>query len=90
MGTLADARTRAARYYVHQLFDPLWQDYQKQTYAIGTRNETYQWLAQMMGMTADECHASCFNIEQCDRAAQILIRHWLNWITPEELPEKRY
>jgi len=36
------------------------------------RCRVYAWLAEQMGMTRDECHASLFTARQCRRAIAIL------------------
>lgn len=66
LGTFANRRTRQARRAAHAAFDPLWQS--------GTmkRREAYRWLAEQLGLTAEECHIGRFTLEQCAEVVAIV------------------
>lgn len=91
LGRPAGPETRNARQYVHRVLDPLWRDapafYDKGAKAYGIRRaaraRVYAWLADRMGLTAEECHTGMFTIEQCREAYRLLkqatyadIRQW--------------
>lgn len=59
MGVPADAETRQMRIKAHEAFDQLWK---KWGYS---RNESYEFLQLIMGMTKDEAHIANFNKDQC-------------------------
>lgn len=91
LGRPAGPETRKARGYVHAVLDPLWRDapalYPADAKPYGIRRvarlRCYEWLADQMGLTADECHTGMFTIEQCRQAYRLLrnttyadIRKW--------------
>lgn len=67
LGRLANAELRAAKQSVHRVFDPLWQD----APSNGMRRRAYRWLAGHLGMNVKHCHIGHFDVETCNRAAQI-------------------
>ena len=91
LGRPAGPKTREARQYVHSILDPLWRDaWRSYPAAVKrphvtalARRRCYAWLADQMGLTADECHTGMFTIEQCRQAYRLLknttyadIRDW--------------
>lgn len=91
LGRPAGPETRKARGYVHAILDPLWRNapdlYPPDAKAFGirkvARTRCYEWLADKMGLTADECHTAMFTIDQCRQAYRLLktityaeIRDW--------------
>jgi len=54
-GTLANAELREWRKRAHKVFDLPWKD------GGAKRRDMYEWLAKVMGMTADECHIGLFD-----------------------------
>ena len=64
LGTLANSELREARKRAKSLFQPLWQNH-------GTRSNAYRWLAERMGIPAEQCHFGWFTVEQCDLAYKI-------------------
>jgi len=91
LGRPAGPKTREARQYVHQVFDPLWREAWRGYPAAAKRRHVqslartrcYAWLADQMSLTADECHTGMFTIEQCRQAYRLLknttyadIREW--------------
>lgn len=67
LGTLADKATREARKNSKKPFEILWRK------GNMTRTEAYTWLADQLGIAADECHFGWFDISQCEQAEQICL-----------------
>jgi hypothetical protein len=65
LGAPAGEQTRRARMAAHAVFDPLWKSGER------SRREAYRWLAERMGMNADECHIGRMTLAQARRAAEI-------------------
>lgn len=64
-GNLATEGTRKARTAAHKAFDPLWK-------ASGTdRNEAYVWLANQLGISANNCHIGRFDEDMCNRVIEV-------------------
>lgn len=99
LGRPAGPKTREARQYVHTVLDPLWRNapalYPAAAKAYGIRRtariRVYEWLADRMGLTAQECHTGMFTIEQCRVAYRLLknttyadIRQWAKARRKEE------
>ena len=63
MGRLANEELRKAKSLAHTHFDLLW---------IGagnmSRREAYAWLANAMGIKAEDCHIGRFDVDQCHEA----------------------
>lgn len=91
LGRPAGPKTREARQYVHGLLDPIWREAWREYPAAAKRPHItrlarvrcYEWLADRMGLTAEECHTGLFTIEQCREAYRLLkgvtyseIRDW--------------
>jgi len=66
IGTLADALLREHRKLTHAVFDPLWKSRQM------TRSKAYLWLSRRMGLNTLQCHIGKFNVEQCQKAIQLV------------------
>lgn len=79
LGRLADARLRSAKSRAHRAFDPLWQK------ELMTRTQAYAWLANKMGIPAEECHIGMFDIRQCDQTIHLCARYR----PPHRIPEHR-
>lgn len=71
LGTMADARTRKARQYAHDAFNPIFER------KIMTRREAYTWLAGQLGVALIDCHIGMFNVKQCERTINVVIRSGL-------------
>lgn len=65
MGRMADGPTRKARQKAHAHFDPLWKKGRL------SRQGTYNWLAEQLGIHIDECHISWFDYDTCMRVVEI-------------------
>jgi len=65
LGFLAGADTRRARNNAHAVFDPLWK-----SGAMG-RRDAYSWLAEQMGLRAEECHIGMMNGDQARKVIQL-------------------
>ena len=96
LGTPANAELRRARMELHnRMIDPLWQTadrsggYQpedekaRRRIRRSARTRVYEFLADRMGITRDECHTGMFDMEQCRAASRALkgvtyfeIREW--------------
>lgn len=55
LGRLANADLRKAKMAAHAAFDP------------SARAEAYQWLAEALGISRDDCHIGMFDVETCKR-----------------------
>lgn len=69
LGRLANAELRAAKQSVHAVFDPLWSTPARMR--ARRRKAAYAWLADHLGISRKRCHIGHFDIETCNRAAQI-------------------
>jgi hypothetical protein len=72
LGRLADKELRKAKMAAHAAFDRLW----KAKIALGSqkkraRGAGYQWLADQLGIPADQCHIGMFDAETCRRVVEI-------------------
>lgn len=76
---LVSRETHAARIQAHEAFDALWKSGQI------SRTEAYGKLAELMGMTRDECHMSLMTAEQAGRVKQLVITHAILDDPPEAL-----
>jgi hypothetical protein len=65
LGTPADKVTKQERIATHAMLDPLWNGMKLPVF--NDRREAYRWMAEVMGMTADEAHIGRFDAEQCKR-----------------------
>lgn len=59
LGRLANADLRKAKQEAHAAFDPLWKS------RTMTRKLAYQWLADAMGISFDNCHIGMFDVDGC-------------------------
>lgn len=78
LGRLANAELRKAKMAAHAAFDPIW----KARYATKSpadpkykkgmaRGGRYKKLAELMGLTRDECHIGEMNVEQCLKVVEL-------------------
>lgn len=72
LGTPADPETRKLRKKAHDAFDPLWFG----PLACMPRIEAYAWLAEKMGLPADQTHFGLFDGQQCQRAIDLVQAFW--------------
>lgn len=72
-GRLANKELRGLKIQAHAYFDPLWKMHMKRyNYDQNkSRNMTYEWLADEMGLDREECHIGMFNENQCKRVIEI-------------------
>ena len=68
LGTLANRQLRQLRRRTHEVFDQLW------TSQGVRRSRAYQWMQQVMGLTAEEAHIGQFRVEQCHQLLGHLTR----------------
>lgn len=59
LGIPADKETRELRISTHKLFDQLWESGKM------SRRESYNWMAEQMGMMRIDAHIGRFSAEQC-------------------------
>lgn len=74
LGRLADAELRRAKKAAHAVFDRLWKYKDK-----GARSRAYEWLAEKLGISVEDCHIGMFDIQQC-RSVVAACRELLNEI----------
>lgn len=67
LGTLAGAETRAARKTCKPSFESLWRTGD----APMSRNAAYAWLAEALGIPAEQCHFAHFDAATCERAKHL-------------------
>lgn len=80
LGRPAGPEVRAARIQVHRKMDPLWQgayadqrnDYKRKGLCLLARRRIYEFLAERMGLSEDECHTGAFDMPQCRQAWRLL------------------
>lgn len=65
LGRLANAQLRKAKSSAHKVFDPIWKTGKK------TRTEAYQWLAEQLDISLDECHIGMFDVDMCIRVQTV-------------------
>ncbi len=65
LGRLSNAKLRNAKMAAHAAFDPLWKKKRIK------REDAYKWLADQLGITADECHIGSFDEDLCARVIKI-------------------
>lgn len=65
-GLLATQKMSQKRMECHFLFDRVWKN------RLVERNKLYRILADKLGITRQECHFSYFNLEDLNRAYQII------------------
>lgn len=74
LGTLANEETRHARRMAHERFDPIWQARTAKNKSKNkTRGEAYAWLAEHLGIPADDCHIALFDLKTCVRVVEICV-----------------
>ena len=59
LGRPANARLRTLKKEAHKWFDVIWQC------GLVSRDEAYQWLADILGIPFNECHIGMFDIKSC-------------------------
>lgn len=60
-----NADAAVARGAAHDAFDPIWQSGKM------SRTAAYKWLAERMGLNADDCHMEKFDAQQCHKVIEI-------------------
>lgn len=68
LGTPAKAKLRKLRADVHAALDPLWRGSPRKR----MRADAYAYLAQALGIDAQECHVGLFDEERCNAALSAL------------------
>lgn len=68
MGLLANGETRKWRQKAHAAFDPIWKR------GGISRVIAYSRLAELMGLTKDECHIGRFGVSDCQRLIEVVKR----------------
>jgi hypothetical protein len=82
-GPLADGPTRLARMAAHAAFDPVWENW-KEAYPGhirapsqvrgAARGRAYTWLAEQLGIAKVDCHIGHFDVAQCTRVVEVIVR----------------
>ena len=73
LGELANATLRSVRNKAHREFDPLWKR-KMDRHGLSRRKARgcgYQWLAEQLGIAAENCHIALFEEEMCWRTIEI-------------------
>lgn len=73
LGRPAGAETRQARSAAHAAFDPLWKA-KASKFNIGfgkARGDGYKWLADQLGIPAEDCHIGWMDAETARRTAEL-------------------
>lgn len=65
LGILANADMRRLKIECHDMFDSIWK-------TSGDRASLYEWLANEMGIPLKDCHFGYFDLQQLNRAKEIL------------------
>lgn len=68
LGRLANAEERSAKQAAHSAFDYLWKD------GLMKRRQAYAWLSRELGLQASDCHIGMFDIDQCKRVVDAVLR----------------
>jgi len=73
LGSLADGKLRAARQAAHDTFDPLWQEMWRLNGGPeqDARLTAYAWLADQLGIPAEQCRFGGMEYEQCLKATLV-------------------
>lgn len=85
LGTLANAELRHQRRNTHHVFDRLWQA------GLMSRSQCYRWMADTLGITAEQAHIAMLNPEQCmalREAASKMLNHLLATRTNKPKPPR--
>lgn len=73
LGVPADVTTRRLRRELHNSYiDPLWLKMKKKRERSKQRTVAYEYLADRLGIPADQCHVGLFNAETCRMAMAVL------------------
>lgn len=68
LGRLANEKLRNLKVEAHKQFDPIWKS------GLLSRKEAYEWLADMLNISVDECHIGMFSPEMCNKVIRICRR----------------
>ena len=68
LGRLANSKLRTLKVEAHRQFDPIWKC------GLMTRKEAYQWLAEMLNISEQECHIGKFSPDMCNKVIDICSR----------------
>ena len=73
LGRLANADLRRAKMAAHDAFDRLWRAKMRRDGIPKSkaRAAAYKWLANQLGIDAEECHVGMFDMETCKRVVEI-------------------
>lgn len=72
LGFIADPETKALRYKLHAIIDPLWKDVENGRSKKRNRGSVYGWLQRIMELSPRECHIAMFDREDCLRAMKLI------------------
>ena len=74
LGRLATAELRKAKIAAHAAFDPLWKGKVKRDGCSKgkARGMGYKWLADQLGIKANDCHIGMFDVETCRRVVDLI------------------
>ncbi len=81
LGGLANADLRKARIVAHACFDKLWKAKMRRDKCEKSvaRGAGYKWLATQLGIPAAEAHIGKFDLDMCNRTADICNQVLAKW-----------
>lgn len=79
-GTPANAKDRALRKAAHAVFDYRWKG---ANYNRRMRGDSYQWLAEKMGLSLDECHIAQLHGKDLRKLINVCLDDMLGEAEPE-------
>lgn len=79
LGRLADAKLRRWKSKAHAAFDPLWKEG-----IFKSRNRAYNWLANKLQISKEECHIGMMSVKQCRQVIEVC-----NERLPERYPKTK-
>lgn len=80
-GRLANEELRGAKILAHFYFDQIartslinkiWREYIP---GFTNRNKAYLWLSRQLNIPIEQCHIGMFDVEQCNRVAEICLQY---------------
>ena len=65
LGRLANERLRTLKAEAHKQFDPIWKS------GLMSRKQAYNWLADMLRISVEDCHIGMFDIKMCQKVIHL-------------------
>lgn len=74
LGILGNKEMRDMKMRCHALFDTKWKNEPTSRKRHIARKNAYQWLADKLGISVDDCHFGYFNMDMLNSAYKILVQ----------------